>query len=303
MKLLRHIPLYLAGVGLSLSAFAMDASHYDAAREKHPPTATSAIKGIKGLPALKVFETLGVVEHVFDGTPVKFTLNDKDGKSLAFVAAKPDADIVAGAPLRVLGRVTDREHFESLAMTPVDPEKINPAAPAETGDVPAKEPTEPTPPAEQPAEDPQPAEQPAEPLAAPPTPPVDAAPPVPVDAPPATFEMPTAPPVAAPPAPPAMPTPPAPPAVEAPPVADTPPAPPVENETPAAPPAKSETPPAPPARTETPPAPKRSNRPTATPRTRPAERPDTMPSRLRRNNVPAKPSLGDRVKSLRNRLR
>jgi len=136
-KHIRRIPLYLAGLAMSLSAFAMDEPQYDAMRQQYRPVAISTVNGtsIKGLPALKVFETLGVVKQVSDKTPVEFTLTDNNGLTLTFIAAKPDADIVVGAPLRVLGRMTDDGKYESLAVTRIDitkipvPEAAAPAAP------------------------------------------------------------------------------------------------------------------------------------------------------------------------------
>ena len=135
---IRRIPLYLAGLALSLSAVAMDGPQYDTVRKQHPP----AVNGtrVKGLPALDVFETQGVVKRVFDGTPVEFTLTDNSGQIFTFTTAQPDADLVAGAPLRVLGRVTDDGTYESLAVTRIDGGKRPVPAPAAPAPVAKPEP-------------------------------------------------------------------------------------------------------------------------------------------------------------------
>jgi len=195
MKFSSLLPIVLAGLVLPLSAFAADGAQYAAARQQHPPDAVSAAKGsvdVASLPAGKVFEMLGVVGKVADGTPVKFSLNDNNGQTLTFTAAQPDADITAGAPLRVLARTADGGHYESLAVTRVDG---GPAAPqaardgtADTGSTPASDPKTPSastatnpaddapspaaPPADKPAAKPadKPAAKPAAKSAANPTP-------------------------------------------------------------------------------------------------------------------------------------
>jgi len=121
MKLFRQIPLLLAGLVLPLSALAMDASHYTAVRQANPPMALTVVNGSADLQSLssgKVFETLGVV--VDASGPSSFTLNGNSGQLLTFTTPKPDTDIVAGAPLNVLARLTDDGKYETLAVTSAD---------------------------------------------------------------------------------------------------------------------------------------------------------------------------------------
>lgn len=126
MKVIRNLSLLLAGLALPLSVLAMDAAQYDAAREAHPPVAPTVVNGkadLKSLPAGKVFETQGTVA-ADAGLPATFTLKSQDGQLLIFTPTKPDADVVAGAPLKVLARVTHEGKYEVLAVT-------------RTGDIPA----------------------------------------------------------------------------------------------------------------------------------------------------------------------
>jgi len=124
MKLFHFLPLLLAG--LAFPAFSMSGPQYDEARKQYPPAAAEEA----GRPAGQVFEVLGVVKSVSDGG--EFDLTDNSGQALTFAAVEADADIAAGAPLRVLARVAEGGGYESLAVTRVDGEQT-PAASADDG--------------------------------------------------------------------------------------------------------------------------------------------------------------------------